>query len=93
MAERGSWGDLDAAAASLEASFSARIDVNEALIVDAPPEVVWHTIVDADRRRGWWSYLDLDAIAGVRFEEHGRPVMAGTWSPTGPSSRSSPLDG
>ena len=69
MVERESVDDaLDAADAGLEAS-GARMEVDEALIVDASPEVVWHEIVDADRRREWWSYLDLDVVTGGRFEE------------------------
>ena len=33
------------------------------------PRAVWRAIVDAAERRRWWSYCDLDARLGGRFEE------------------------
>ncbi|TMR06446.1 hypothetical protein ETD86_52755 [Nonomuraea turkmeniaca] len=56
--------------------------VDESIAIVAPAHDVWQAIVNAEIRAGWWSYLDLDATAGGRFEERwttddGREVRTG----------------
>jgi uncharacterized protein YndB with AHSA1/START domain len=48
---------------------SPAIIVEESVTVAAPAGQVWHALVDASARSGWWGYLDLDARPGGRFEE------------------------
>src|SRR3712207_4395044 len=43
--------------------------VDEKISVAASPTTVWHALVDARERRGWWSYLELDPVVGGRFTE------------------------
>lgn len=47
-------------------------EVDEQIAIAAPPSTVWAALVDADRRRNWWSYLDLDPVRGGRFTERWR---------------------
>lgn len=54
--------------------------VDESVVIAAPPPEVWHAVVVAEARAGWWSYLTLDASIGGRFEERwtdgsGRQVL------------------
>jgi uncharacterized protein YndB with AHSA1/START domain len=44
-------------------------DVAEEELVAAPPDVTWRALIDAEQRRQWWSYLDLEPVAGGRFTE------------------------
>jgi uncharacterized protein YndB with AHSA1/START domain len=44
-------------------------DVAEEELIAAPSDVTWRALVDADQRRQWWSYLDLDPVVGGRFTE------------------------
>jgi uncharacterized protein YndB with AHSA1/START domain len=43
--------------------------VVEGETIAAPSGVVWRALVDADQRRRWWSYLDLDPVVGGHFTE------------------------
>lgn len=45
------------------------LDVVEEVVVDAPPAAVWESLVDAEHRRHWWAYLELEAHMGGRFIE------------------------
>ncbi len=44
-------------------------DVDEQVFIHAPLSSVWQAIVDAEHRRRWWSYLQLDPVVGRRFIE------------------------
>ncbi|MER7458824.1 SRPBCC domain-containing protein [Micromonospora sp. NPDC126480] len=43
--------------------------VQQSVEIKAPVERVWRALVDADTRRGWWSYLDLDPVVGGQVKE------------------------
>lgn len=47
-------------------------EVDEALVIGASPSTVWQALVDTDRRRRWWSYVELDPVVGGRFVERWR---------------------
>jgi uncharacterized protein YndB with AHSA1/START domain len=38
-------------------------------LVRSPAPAVWASIMDGDRRRRWWSYLDLEPVEGGRVVE------------------------
>ena len=63
--------ELAALGAQLAAVYARGPDllVAEAVLVAAPAEQVWSTIVEREERARWWPYLDLDATTGGRFEE------------------------
>ena len=44
-------------------------EVLVSVAIRGPAPAVWAAIVDPDRRRGWWSYLDLDPVEGGRVVE------------------------
>ncbi|MDP8936291.1 MAG: SRPBCC domain-containing protein [Actinomycetota bacterium] len=43
--------------------------VEEEIVVDASAARVWQALVDADQRRSWWSYIELEPVVGGRFCE------------------------
>lgn len=50
------------------------------MAIRASPDTVWRALVDAERRKDWWGYLELDPVAGGRFTERwtgpeGEPVV------------------
>lgn len=54
-------------------------EVDESILVAAPPERVWAAVADPAELAAWWSYLRLDCTPGGRVEERwtdgqGRPV-------------------
>ena len=51
--------------------------------VHAAAPTVWKAIVDDERRRDWWSYLDLDARSGGRLVEHWRDADGKPQTTTG----------
>jgi uncharacterized protein YndB with AHSA1/START domain len=58
----------------------SEMSVDESIVIAAPAHEVWRAIVVTALRAGWWSYLDLDATVGGRFEERwthdgGREVL------------------
>lgn len=44
-------------------------EVTREAVIAAPPDEVWQALVDADRRKRWWSYLQLDPVIGGGFIE------------------------
>lgn len=43
--------------------------VDEHITISAPPNAVWPALIDAEARKKWWSYLELDPVIGGRFAE------------------------
>ena len=44
-------------------------EVGAEVVVGVPAGEVWRALVDGERRRQWWSYLEMVVVAGGRFTE------------------------